>query len=541
MLLDDKHFSTITGAAIMFHDAREFEDGQVIEADIAIAGGGAAGITIARSFIGSSTRVVLIESGGLDFDPDSQELYKGRNDGLPYFDLDATRFRYFGGSTFHSVGRSRPLDPIDFEARPWVPYSGWPISYQEYADYIKPTHAIMQLGEPSYDPGFWEIDEASLLPFDPTLLGNRIWQFSPTKFGQAYREELRRAKNVDVLFQANVVDIATDYNARHVEAFRVATLRGPRIQVRARDYILACGGLENPRLLLASRSVQKEGLGNSHDCVGRYFMEHPHVRTATLITSAPVDDALYSRGFERRGTSLMAHLRIAPELQKRAEVLNWQGQLGTHKVGVTGYAAFRQALRAVMENRWSYKISWDLFRAIRYFDDTIAGLLGRARIKRYIPRGCLYIWNHLEQAPNPDSRVRLDEAERDELGMPRICLDWRLTALERRTLSVIHQTLRDELERTGAAKLELEPWMENTETDWPPFPTLMGGHHHMGTTRMSDDPGKGVVNRDCLVHGIANLYVAGSSVFSTAGCANPTFSVVAMALRLAKHLGAKGV
>ena len=138
-----------------------------------------------------------------------------------------------------------------------------------------------------------------------------------------------------------------------------------------------------------------------------------------------------------------------------------------------------------------------------------------------------------EQAPNPDSRVSLVE-ERDALGLPRIALDWRLTELDKRSLQAGHQAVALELGRTGLGRLQIEDWLTADVTTWTP--TLTGGHHHIGTTRMSEDPARGVVDGDCRVHGIANLYVAGSSVFPTSGSANPTLTVVALALRLAAHL-----
>lgn len=518
----------------MLRDARALEDGSIVEADLAIVGAGAAGIAIARTFIGSRIRVALVESGGLDFDPDTQDLYRGRNIGQPYYDLDITRLRYFGGSTNHWVGRSRHFDPIDFEQRPWVPHSGWPISFDEFMAYLEPAQEACRMGPGRYEPAFWEIDDRELLPLEAAVIRNLVWQFSPISFGEAYRDELERAAEIDVLLHASVVDIATDPEAREVRSLEVATLAGRRFLVRAQAYVLACGGLENPRLLLASRSVQPEGLGNGHDLVGRFFMEHPHLPTGQiLVTDAQVDYGLYA-GVERRGLEVMPHLSVAPDLQRQARILNWQGHLTHDRIGDSGYAAFRRIVDPLRRGRWPDDLSGDLWRTVRDIDDTVAGLLGRLGWREYAAPNMLLVFSHGESAPNPDSRVLLDEEDRDALGMPRIRLDWRLAELDLHTITVVHEHLARQLGQSGSGRLRVRAELEASPPVWPD--DLSGGHHHMGTTRMSDDPRRGVVDPDCRVHGIANLYIAGSSVFPTAGCVNPTLNLVMLALRLADHL-----
>jgi choline dehydrogenase-like flavoprotein len=129
------------------------------------------------------------------------------------------------------------------------------------------------------------------------------------------------------------------------------------------------------------------------------------------------------------------------------------------------------------------------------------------------------------------------DGERDALGMPRIRLDWRLTDLDRRSLLRTHEALAKEFGRTGLGRIQIEAWLQDDKAGWSD--ELSGGYHPMGTTRMADDPRRGVVDRHCRVHGLTNLYVAGSSVFPTGGSANPTLTIVALALRLAEHLKAE--
>ncbi len=259
----------------MFVDAHTVLPGTLIEADVCIVGAGAAGTTLARELIGTHFEVCLLESGGLEFDQHTQSLYRGENVGFPYYSLDAVRLRYFGGTTNHWMGACRPLDPIDFESRPWVPYSGWPFDKSHLDPFYIRAHSICQLGPYEYDPATWETEENPQLP----ILGGRVatamcQNSPPTRFGQVYREEIKRAPNIQTYLFANVVKIETSSTAQKVVRIHVATLQGNKFWVSARLFILATGAIENPRLLLASNEVQSTGLGNKNDLVGRFFMEH---------------------------------------------------------------------------------------------------------------------------------------------------------------------------------------------------------------------------------------------------------------------------
>ena len=250
--------------AAMLRDARELDDSAPIQCDLCIIGAGAAGITLARSFVGDPLQVCLLESGGLDYEPAIQELYRGQNVGLPYFDLDVCRLRFFGGSTNHWAGRCRPLDDLDFGPRAWVPLSGWPISRVDLDPFYREAQTICQLGAYDYRPETWLDPGQVILPFDPDKLVTRVWQFSPpTFFGEIYRDELEGAGNIDVVLHASVVDLTTGPSGVEVQSVEFATLAGKRGQVRARRYVLACGGLENPRLLLAANRQVNAGWATS--------------------------------------------------------------------------------------------------------------------------------------------------------------------------------------------------------------------------------------------------------------------------------------
>ena len=150
----------------------------------------------------------------------------------------------------------------------------------------------------------------------------------------------------------------------------------------------------------------------------------------------------------------------------------------------------------------------------------------------------IYLEVRTEQEPNPDSRITLGE-ELDALGQPCAHLHWDLTERDRHTQVVAAKAFGEELRRLGLGELQMAPWLASTEGEWSP--DLVGGHHHMGTTRMSEDPHAGIVDSDCRTHAVHNLYIAGSSVFPTSGFVNPTSTLLALALRLADHLKSTAV
>jgi choline dehydrogenase-like flavoprotein len=531
----------------MFIDARSVMTGALIEADICIVGAGAAGITLAQEFIGSSLNVCLLESGGLDFAWQAQSLYTGANVGLRYFDLDVCQIRYFGGNTNAWGGWCRPFDPIDFGHRPWVANSGWPFPAAELRSYYREAHALCQIGSDDYDPerAVAEIGDprAQLLPFDPRKLEPSIYRFSPpTRFGQVYRDALRKAANIRCYLNANVLKIKTSDDARTATEISVGTLSGTRFSVTAKYFVLAAGGVENTRLLLLSNDVIVGGLGNQNDLVGRFFMEHPHTKRRMIARASAMSSALYGLTF--RDHALSSRLSLPIALQEREELLNYSGNIHPVYFGhnTPGWLAFRKLVLSIDPGRQSDPYVRfppygrrglslkEVFDIARQFDRvTLAAFLQYFQPDRFISGFVLE--SKSEQAPNPDSRVTLDHP-RDAFGLNRVKLDWRMLPIDRRTVVRAEEIIGEELGRLGIGALEPLPPAEIE--GWPT--NLEGGWHQMGTTRAADDPKRGVVDRDCRIHGMANLFVAGSSFFPTGGAAPPTLTIVAMALRLAGHL-----
>jgi choline dehydrogenase-like flavoprotein len=482
-------------------DARSVEDSRTLEADLCIVGAGAAGIALALELVGRPLRVLLLESGGFEPEPETQALYRGRVFGRPYFRLDSARTRRFGGSTNCWLGLCRPLDPIDFEVRDWVPHSGWPFDRAHLDPFYARAHDTCRLEDPVYDGSSWASAERPALPFVGGSVSTRNLQIAPVRFGRVHRDRVTSARNVQTVLFANAVEIVANEAASAVERVRVATLSGRRFDVRARAFVLATGGIENPRLLLASNGVQREGLGNGRGLVGRFFMEHPRVVSGAWLPSSDALRLGLYRPHPRGRVENVALLTVSDATLRSERMLSFASLL---------------AREAELPE---FEVS--LARMVHEMDAAPGGPADRAS----------FLLGECEQAPNPESRVRLVE-ERDALGMPRVQLEWRLSALDKRSLRRGHEILARELARAGLGRLQ--QLLSEDDHRWPE--ELAGGRHHMGTTRMHADPARGVVDADCRLHGVSNLYVAGSSVFPTGGAASPTLTIVALALRLADHL-----
>ena len=496
-----------------------------INADICIVGAGAAGITIARELIDSNLQVVLLESGSFDYDPDTQDLYNGDNVGREYFPLNATRLRYFGGSTNHWGGQSGPLDELDFAKRDWVPLSGWPLEYEELVPYYKLAQQVLEIEGPfNYSTEYWEkVIVAKALPLDPKKFISSVRQYSPpTRFGEKYRQEIINARNVNLILNANVLELNTNESANIVNSVRASSLAHNELEVKAKKVIIAAGGLENPRLLLLSNKTQKFGLGNACDQVGRYFMEHPHWQCGKIVLTNPeLDMGYYDGASIRRKPGIRAAGIIMPtsSLQRKEKLLN-------------SLFVLKPEFRETTEDK----------SIIDRFDGFMDHLGRTIRKKEYIDRytyrkyfknskrvAYITINASTEQMPNDTSRVRLSR-KRDSLGQQRLELNWQLNPADSSDLEKTLVLLAKDLGSNGIGRMQI---------DIKPLPGWPGGNHHIGTTRMSNDSKHGVVDSNCKVFNTDNLYIAGSSVFPTGGAVNPTFTLVALSLRLARHIKEK--
>ncbi len=530
----------------MLLDIADLEQDSTIETDVCIVGAGAAGITLARRLGGHGLRVVLLESGGRDFEADVQALNAGTSDALPYYDLEDARLRFFGGTTAIWGGRSATLDAIDLRPRSWVPDSGWPIDAAELARWYEEARAVLDLPSPGPEQSLPGRQGQAQPAFDERRLRLGLWQFDapPGRFMLARCADIVRSTRIAAITHATTTHLQAREAGNGIDYVQVASLQGRRARVRAGRFILAAGGLENARLLLASNDVHTAGLGNEHDLVGRYFMEHPHARGGRVITSEPWKLLRWFTGRQRldgRRVALCAH--PGDWWQERHEGLNSALTLACrpHPRGSLPLAMnlYRSAKLQLQPSRTNRRLWQSLKGGVRAIQSVVDPL--RPWLQVQSGRRAIYAVLRAEQVPNPSSRVCLS-AERDALGQPRLQLQWRLSELDKHGARVAVQALDAEFRRLGLGQVTPADWLQEAGAEWEFDPLVsahpIGGFHHMGTTRMASSPARGVVNADGRVFSLDNLYLAGSSVFPTGGWANPTLTLLALSLRLADHLGA---
>jgi choline dehydrogenase-like flavoprotein len=545
----------------MIIDANEIERGGHMEADLCIVGAGAAGIALALQFEHRSEKVLVLESGGWRADAATQSLYEGTvSPAGTHPPLTRYRRRAFGGSTGNWGGRCVPFDPIDFEPRDWMPRGTWPFRFGALLPYYQQAAKLCETGDFAFT-----VDAAFPRGMRPPLQGFKgrhftdaqIERFScPTDFARRYGGRLKQAANITLMLHANVVKLATRMDGNSVETVQVETLKGRHFQVRAGNFVLAAGGLEVPRLLLASRDTHALGLGNAYDQVGRYYMTHV---AGTIGDVIPMNGRVPSLDYERSDDGVYCRRRFAlTEASQRAlGVGNFIARLHhprlrdpRHGTGTLSavylarpFIAYEYASRLHGGGRLSAAGFLGHVRNVALDLPTVAAFAVDWFLRRKLaarkfpslvvhPRSGVYSLDfHAEQAPNPDSRVTITR-ERDRLGVPKLHVDWRLSATDLRTVRLSLAALEADFSESGCATLRYDPAdiIDAAQRDG-----AYGGHH-IGTARMSASPRDGVVDETCRVHGVRNLYIAGSAVFPTSSQANPTLTVVAMALRLADAL-----
>jgi choline dehydrogenase-like flavoprotein len=467
--------------------------------DVCIVGAGAAGITLAETLAAKGRSVVLAEAGALEFTQQSQELYRGQVVGDTYFDLAATRLRFFGGTTNHWGGLCRRLETHDFEAKRGSNLTRWPISRADLDPYAASTAEILEVEEQREDR---RLDDD---------LSELFWEFSPpVRFGLKYERSLRERPNVLALTECNFV--GADYDGSRLTGMRFKNYSGTAVTARAKAYVLACGGIENSRLLLVLNQQYRNRLGNQRDLVGRFWTEHPEFSIGDFFlfdygyfetpprigpSGRPAGLRVFvgpTAGFLERSGTLSCNLRLLP-LYERTGAKKYLAEVLCLAPDLANTLLSRFGERVVCAGR--VDASW-------------------------------------EQIPDADNRVVIT-GTRDAFGLPTCALHWKKSAADKRAPRMVALALGAHLAQRDVGRIRLDDWIMRDDTEYPNVAAL-ASNHHMGGTRMAASDADGVVDPNCRVFGTGNLYVAGSSVFPSGGHANPTFTIVQLALRLADHL-----
>ena len=481
--------------------------------DMCVIGTGPAGLSLARRLAGHGLRVALMEGGDRTFTDESQRIYDGENVGVDYFPLNATRYRFLGGSSNCWGGWCRAFDAEDFQPVKHHAASGWPITKTDLDPYFAETVA------------FLDVDVDDPMPASSFGADSGAFRQIDFKFSQdlllapRFEPELDASKRIELFLNANLVDLELDDNLQTVRQGIFRTYARPEpFRVEAKAFALCLGGLENPRFLLNANRQVDTGIGNQHDLVGRYFSEHPHQTVGYMLLREPMQACEF----------------YAPKRQwkEQQEILGFSLYFSP----VRQLTFTKELLRSTVCNATFLK---RLAEAINYLPPTcyyggLENFWAQWRDPDLLLTGSLSIAS--EQALDPESRVRLGD-DTDRFGLRRIELDWRLNDLDFQTIQTATMTFGELLAERNVGRLKMADWLVDGDGTLPGTDVAqVGGRHHMCTTRMSDSPRSGVVDRDCRVHGMHNLYIGGSSVFSTGGYANPTFTIVQLAMRLADHL-----
>lgn len=573
-----------------FQSLNELEDGIALHADFLIVGGGACGLTLARALSGQGKRIILLESGGWTEDADHEALNRVEMDGWSSSEFSmrdryhanltglwsgenqayGVRCRGLGGSTQAWAGKSVPLDALDYRKRDWVPYSGWPLTAEELQPFVEASVKLLNLGQPIFDERVWDI-LGRRIP-SPRIEGEVFrtifWQFARSRtqqtdmmrFGADFRAN--PPPDVRVLLNATVTNLLCSENGQAITGVEAQSLMGRKITLHAPNCILAASAIENARLLLMSRDRHANGVGNTRDQVGRYLMDHP---TATVAHAAPghakelaARFGLFGHRENGRTHVHMYGVALTERFQRAEHALNAAVFVTEERTPDDPFSALRRLLRRQSKSRMSDvtlvlrnpvllargSVTRALDRgylpdsvarvftdaALRFFPNTVARDFSNGRLP--VKLAGLRFEATTEQPPCPENRIVLSD-RRDPMGLPVPHAIWAPGADARGNLLRVGRNLCESFEAAGLPPLEPASWVSRGS---PEEASVMDLGHSLGTTRMSDDPASGVVDRNCGVHGVSGLFIAGGSVFPTSGHANPTLTMLALSLRLAEHL-----
>ena len=513
----------------MIVDIDEIGPGKLWPTDLCVIGSGAAGIAIAREFLGSSHSVLVLEGGGQAMEPQCQETYRSEVVGLKHDGIHAGRARVFGGTTTLWAGQAMPLLDIDFETRDWVPHSGWPVDLRELAPYYRRAEDVLQVPHSAYDESAFA--PHPLPPASDDGIEMVQSQFTPTpNFAHKYRRQLSEARNITILTHANAIGLIADESATTVRQVLVRSFDGRELIAQAKMFIVCCGGIENARLLLASDSVEPDGIGNRHGVVGRFFQDHPGVS----IPVRPLDSRRFHQCYDSYRAGNIRHcikLAASDKLQRKERILNVAAEVFYPPSANDPVEAAKLVIQSFADPKLRSQIPKALAHIARRPDK-----IARTFFRRFVlgkpgsvGSGPPHLGFSAEQEPNPNSRITLSD-QVDSLGMRRARLDWKLTSAESRSIEIFARAVLTEWRQMGVAEFDLDDLQLRCRRGF------IDASHHIGTTRMGTDPRTSVVDAHCRVHGYENLYMGGSSVFPTSGFSGPTLTLLALCLRIADEI-----
>mgnify|MGYP003635312964 FL=1 len=535
---------------VTFEEFRGFPD-----ADICVVGSGPIGLALAHACVKRGLKVLMLESGHYWPDEQKNDLGKaGYLDTAHHVPLEEGCCRALGGNSYQWGGRCVPFDPIDFEARPWIGNSGWPISAETVTDWYPEAAAFLRCRDDFTDTPLW--------PDNGRVRSDTLesWVANPN-IAHVYGDWLKACDDICVVLDATVVDLRFNANDTRVEAVTVAN-GSARTDLSVKTLVVAAGGVQTPRLLLAAQRTRPDLFGGVDGPLGRYYMGHVSGKIAEITLADPASDGFLD--YEMDGNRFKRRRITLTESEQRTHGLpqitfsagNPVVYDPAHRNGAL--SAIWMVLSSPLGNRFLNAPLRRLYlgeekqsvlsHALNILRSPIATGFGAFNVFRQMylqkpkrpsvflknRKGRYTLYYHGEQTPSADNRVRLSP-DVDALGMPRVAVDFDYSAADADGVLKAHAILAEAVAEAGIGTIDYS--VPEDARAAAIVSQARDGLHQIGTTRMSTNPKPGVVDTDCRVHGLQNLYVASTSVMPTSGHANPTFVGVALAMRLAAHLG----
>ncbi len=549
----------------MKYDANDLAPDEEIISDVVIVGAGPAGISIAEDWVNAGHTVSLLESGGDTASFETQQLSTGELSGHLYEAMESTHIRQVGGTANHLIlkltdkqygYRFTPMQAIDFEARDGVPNSGWPITLADLDPYYAKVQDKCEIGPYDYSAEYWAKDQYEILPLPDDLAESSVFMFGPTrKYTIDFPQAVEASDNVSLYKHATVVELICTEDGQSVEKALVRLFDGKEVYFKAKYFILAANALQTPRLLLNSTRHHPNGIGNQHDNVGRYYMDHSILPSGNFVP----DDLKYlnKMGFYDmqgiNGTSVLGRIMLKESVKREHGLLNFVSILFPMSWNQKDLDAMYSLQELKTHLRWNWrkkpkdigKHLWNLFQGrnrlfravyekVRYGVPILVGL-GNGGWSRSGENEKKYqrleLLSFVEQSPNRNNRLTLS-AEKDALGCPKIKAHYEWSDTDIANYQKTIDLLAQAIDATGLGQFE------PSQSPLSDIKKANGLHHMMGTTRMSEHPQDGVVDKDCKVHGMHNLFIAGSATFTTGSFVNPTLTNVALSLRVSDHVKA---
>lgn len=546
----------------MIISEKEIIQGDCLEAEICIIGSGPAGFSIALELIKTNKKIIMLTGGGYHETAASQDLHKGIIDSIsPHEPIEENRRRVFGGASTAWGGRCIPMDPIDFLKRPWIHHSGWPITFDKLKPYYEKASNYLKSGAFEYiAPNSLtnlNVDEIIDGIDNEDIISSKLERWStPVNFVKDYAHLLKKNGNIQVILDSHVISFETA-DGKTINSINARWKFKLDFTVSCKTFILACGEIENPRLLLASKNIfHPNGLGNNYDLVGRYYMSHFFGTYATLMPKNR-ENIIYDFEKDKEGVYFRRRWWITEEAQNKNEIgnaiffLHQANDQSGHRDVLFSIVFISKFLISLISQKpiSVIKNKKDVLKHLKIVLTegwTKLPSILKIALKRFQKRRLPFVLPHInseklglyfqtEQMPNPNSQISLDESNCDAMGIPRVKVHIEFNELDKKTIKMAHNIFMDRYIKANVggysySESGLDQFINQK------INSFNSAAHHLGTTRMSEDPRFGVVDQNCLVHGMTNLYVAGSSVFPTGGHVNPTLTIVALSLRLGEHI-----